>query len=54
MTGRDVIVQVPGGPLRIEWREDNHVIMTGPAQWEFSGKLDPATGAWVRSQEEAA
>jgi diaminopimelate epimerase len=53
-TGRDVIVQVPGGSLRIEWREDNHVIMTGPAEWEFSGKLDPATGEWVRLQEEAA
>jgi diaminopimelate epimerase len=53
-TGRDVIVQVPGGPLRIEWRGDNHVIMTGPAEWEFSGKLDPATGEWVRLQEEAA
>jgi diaminopimelate epimerase len=53
-TGRDVIVQVPGGPLRIEWRADNHVIMTGPAEWEFSGKLDPATGEWVRLQEEAA
>jgi diaminopimelate epimerase len=53
-TGRDVIVQVPGGPLRIEWRADDHVIMTGPAEWEFSGKLDPATGEWVRLQEEAA
>jgi diaminopimelate epimerase len=53
-TGRDVIVQVPGGPLRIEWRADDHVIMTGPAEWEFSGKLDPATGEWVRIQEEAA
>jgi diaminopimelate epimerase len=53
-TGRDVIVQVPGGPLRIEWRADNHVIMTGPAEWEFSGKLDPASGEWVRLQEEAA
>jgi diaminopimelate epimerase len=53
-TGRDLIVQVPGGPLRIEWRADNHVIMTGPAEWEFSGKLDSATGEWVRLQEEAA
>jgi diaminopimelate epimerase len=53
-TGRDVIVQVPGGPLRIEWRADNHVIMTGPAEWEFSGRLDPASGEWLRLQEEAA
>ena len=45
-TGRAVTVNVPGGPLTIEWRADDHVIMTGPAEWEFSGSLDPATGAW--------
>ena len=53
-TGRNVTVQVPGGPLQIEWREDGHVIMTGPAMWEFAGTLDPATGEWARSQEDAA
>ncbi|TPW27028.1 diaminopimelate epimerase [Pararhizobium mangrovi] len=51
-TGRDVTVTVPGGSLAIEWREDGHVIMTGPAEWEFSGLLDPASGAWER--EDAA
>ncbi|WP_299870279.1 diaminopimelate epimerase [uncultured Hoeflea sp.] len=45
-TGRSVTVNVPGGPLDIDWRSDNHVIMTGPAEWEFSGRVDPATGAW--------
>jgi len=46
-TGRTVTVNVPGGPLAIEWRErDDHVIMTGPAEWEFSGALDPKTGVW--------
>ncbi|EDQ35132.1 diaminopimelate epimerase [Hoeflea phototrophica DFL-43] len=45
-TGRTVTVNVPGGPLEIEWRENNHVIMTGPAEWEFSGRVDPLTGAW--------
>jgi diaminopimelate epimerase len=45
-TGRTVTVNVPGGPLLIEWRENNHVIMTGPAEWEFSGRVDPLTGAW--------
>lgn len=45
-TGRTVTVNVPGGPLKIEWREDNHVIMTGPAEWEFSGTVDPLTGDW--------
>lgn len=45
-TGRVVTVNVPGGPLLIEWRGDNHVIMTGPAEWEFSGQVDPLTGDW--------
>ena len=53
-TGRRVIVTVASSPnrqaLTIEWRErDNHVIMTGPAEWEWSGTLDPATGTWQRS-----
>ena len=47
-------VTVPGGPLLIEWRDDDHVIMTGPAEWEFSGSFDPATGAWARDTESAA
>jgi diaminopimelate epimerase len=47
-TGRRVTVNVPGGPLLIEWREDDHVVMTGPAEWEFSGTLDPASGTWTR------
>jgi diaminopimelate epimerase len=52
-TGRDVTVHVPGGPLKIEWRGDDHVIMTGPAEWEFAGKLDPETGAHIRIVETA-
>lgn len=52
-TGRKVTVNVPGGPLRIDWNEDNNrVTMTGPAEWEFSGMLDPATGAWTPDAEE--
>lgn len=53
-TGRDVTVTVPGGDLRISWRDDDHVIMTGPAEWEFSGTLEPATGAWQRDAEAVA
>ena len=31
-------VDLPGGPLRIEWREaDNRIYMTGPAQLVFAG-----------------
>ena len=50
-TERKVIVNVPGGPLEIEWRDDDHVIMTGPAEWEFSGNFDPETGTWEREAE---
>ncbi len=39
-TGRDVIVTLPGGPLRIVWREsDDHILMTGPAELERRGRL---------------
>jgi diaminopimelate epimerase len=47
-TDRSVTVTVPGGPLHIEWLENDHVMMTGPATWEFAGKLDPETGAFER------
>ena len=47
-TGRNATVHLPGGTLHIEWRDDNFVIMTGPAEFEFSGTFDPATGTWQR------
>ena len=47
-TGRTVTVTVPGGDLLIDWREDDRVVMTGPAEWEWSGRLDPSTGAFER------
>jgi diaminopimelate epimerase len=41
-TGRKVRVTLPGGDLQIEWREsDNHVLMSGPVEFEFEGKLSP-------------
>jgi diaminopimelate epimerase len=30
---------VPGGPLLIEWAQDDHVIMTGPAELEYEGTI---------------
>ena len=40
-TGRRVHVAIPGGALKIEWRAtDDHVLMTGPAAFEFEGVLD--------------
>jgi diaminopimelate epimerase len=58
-TGRKVTIEVatakPPGKLQIEWRErDDHVVMTGPAEWEWSGTVDPATGAFSRDAEPEA
>jgi diaminopimelate epimerase len=42
-SGRAVTVTLPGGDLAIEWRErDNHVLMTGPVEFEFEGRFDPS------------
>lgn len=54
-TNRTVEITAPsGGRLVIDWRADDHVIMTGHAEWEFSGLFDPASGAWRRDIEGAA
>jgi diaminopimelate epimerase len=40
---RIVAITLPGGELSIEWRErDDHVLMTGPATFEYAGRFDPA------------
>ena len=40
-TDRKCTVELPGGPLEIEWREaDNRIIMTGPAEVVFNGVVD--------------
>jgi diaminopimelate epimerase len=42
-TGRKVTVTLPGGDLAIEWREaDDHVLMTGPVEYEHKGHFDAA------------
>ncbi len=42
-THRKVKVTLPGGELMIDWREaDDHVLMTGPVEFEFKGHFDPA------------
>ncbi|MGH7111335.1 MAG: diaminopimelate epimerase [Stellaceae bacterium] len=35
-------VSLDGGVLDIFWREDGHVVMTGPAAIAFSGEFEPA------------
>lgn len=38
--GRKVHVKVPGGVLDINWADDNHVYMTGPAEQSFTGTFE--------------
>lgn len=40
LAGRRSIVRLDGGTLALEWREDGHVMMTGPVATSFSGTLD--------------
>lgn len=42
LTNRDARLRLPGGDLRIVWRDDDHVLMTGPVEFEFETTLDPA------------
>ncbi|MEO0495779.1 MAG: diaminopimelate epimerase [Pseudomonadota bacterium] len=53
MTNTKATVTVPGGDLHIDWRNaedgrNGRVFMTGPVEFEWSGKLDPASGNWIR------
>ena len=43
LTGRNMLLQLDGGELHLEWREsDGHVLMTGPVSTSFSGELHPS------------
>ena len=39
LTDRTATLVLDGGELLIEWRDDDHVIMTGPAAVDFTGEL---------------
>ncbi len=42
-TERKVKVSLVGGDLTIDWRtSDDHVLMTGPVEFEFNGRFDAA------------
>ncbi len=41
LVDRKVTVNLPGGPLVIEWAGNNRVLMTGPAEFEHEGTLEP-------------
>ena len=40
LSDRQGIVELDGGKLDIVWREDGHIIMTGPAALNFEGSID--------------
>jgi diaminopimelate epimerase len=40
LTGRRATVLVDGGVLEIEWRDDGHVLMTGPVAMAFTGEVE--------------
>ena len=41
LTGRTAHVVLDGGTLTITWRDDGHVLMTGPVAVSFTGRLAP-------------
>lgn len=49
-TGRTVTVTLPGGDLVVEWTGEDRILMTGPTEHEFGGRLplavfEPITAA---------
>jgi len=46
-TGRAATVTLPGGDLQIRWDDSDHIWMRGPVAEEFTGRLDPETGAFA-------
>ncbi len=40
LVARQATVVLDGGELRIEWRNDGHVLMTGPVATSFTGTVD--------------
>lgn len=42
IAGRNVAIELDGGILILEWREeDGHVLMTGPVALSFTGEIEP-------------
>jgi diaminopimelate epimerase len=40
LAGRKLELELDGGTLWVEWRGDDHVLMTGPAAISFTGTFD--------------
>ena len=45
LIGRSADIELDGGTLHVEWRDDNHVLMTGPTTLAYSGDIDLAAYA---------
>ncbi len=44
-SARRILAHLPGGDLELEWGENDHVYMTGPAAEVFSGEWSPRVAA---------
>ena len=42
LVGRSVKIEMDGGILEISWRDDNHIVQTGPVSTSFTGVIDPS------------
>lgn len=45
LTGRKAELMMDGGTLTAEWRDDGHVLLTGPVATSFTGMFDPGAAA---------
>ena len=39
-SARQAIIHLTGGDLDIQWADDGHIYMTGPAELVFRGEMD--------------
>ncbi len=40
LTEHNITLHLLGGDLQVNWQPDNHVILTGPAEYAFTGEVD--------------
>jgi len=45
LTGRKASILMDGGNLSVEWRDDNHIILSGAIETSFSGNIDLPEGS---------
>ena len=50
---RNCVVELDGGPLTIEWDDNDNVMMTGPVATSFKGEIGPDILAQARREEAA-